>query len=114
MAATATKTDPITVPVKVDTRQVLADVEKVEQAVVRALGANVAAVPIGPSEITSGAVIVAGLCTSFFGHDWGLNANAQALGVVVSGVVTVGITIARAIKHHAVLATARKIITSEP
>lgn len=61
---------------------------------------NNVSVPIGPSEIAGFIVALASLATTFFGKDWHLAANAQALGIVVAGVVTVGIAISRAFKHH--------------
>lgn len=59
-----------------------------------------AEVGIGPSEITSFIVIVGGLLESYFGNDWGVAKNAQALGILVAGLATLGMTVSRAIKHH--------------
>lgn len=55
---------------------------------------------IGPSEVTAILVVVAGLLDSYFGQDWGLGKNAQALGLLVAALAGVGMSIARAIKHH--------------
>ncbi|MGZ4745617.1 MAG: hypothetical protein ACXVYY_00905 [Oryzihumus sp.] len=71
--------------------------------------APAASVPIGPSEIASYVTILAGLLTTFFGSDFGLGQNAQTVGMVVSGLVVIGSSIARALKHRAALQAATQV-----
>jgi hypothetical protein len=43
---------------------------------------------------------------ALFGHDWGIGANAQALAALGVALISIGISIARAIKHHSLNAVA--------
>lgn len=60
-------------------------------------------VGLGPSEVSAFIVALGGLCTLFFGRDWGVARNAQVIGLVVSGLVVAASTIARAFKHHSLV-----------
>lgn len=62
--------------------------------------APVAAVSFGPSEIAGYLIAFSTLITSIVGKDWGIGANAQALGLLASGLVALGISISRAVKHQ--------------
>ena len=59
-----------------------------------------AKVALGPSDIASYLTALAGLLAAYGGKDFGIGQNAQALGLLLAGVVVFGSTIARAIKHH--------------
>lgn len=65
--------------------------------------APLADVPFGPSEIVSYLTALAALLNGYLGHDYGLSANAQALSLLIGGLVILGTTIARAIKHHSAM-----------
>jgi hypothetical protein len=58
-------------------------------------------VSIGPSTILSVLVAVSLVLTMLFGQDWGLATNAPAIAGGAAALVTVGLTISRALQHNA-------------
>lgn len=75
--------------------------------------APIATVPFGPSEIVAYITALASLVNGMFGHDYGLSANAQALSVLIAGLVVLGSTISRAVKHHAAIAANAAVYTAQ-
>lgn len=65
--------------------------------------APLATVTLGASEIASYLVALAGLLNGYLGRDYGLGQNAQMISVLIAGLVILGTTLARAIKHHAAM-----------
>lgn len=67
----------------------------------------------GPSELLTYITVLGGLATSLFGHDWGISKNAQALAVLVAGLVTASHSLARAWKHHSVTQANAVVIAAQ-
>jgi hypothetical protein len=59
-----------------------------------------ASVPLGASEIASYVGAAASLAMSLEGKDWGIGANAQAIGLLGAALLVAISSISRAIKHH--------------
>jgi len=75
--------------------------------------APIATVPLGPSEIVAYVMALASVVNGVFGHDYGLSANAQALSLLVSGLVVLGSTIARALKHREAIRANAAVYTAQ-
>jgi hypothetical protein len=57
----------------------------------------------GPSEVTTYLVAGAGIADTFFGRDFGVGKSAQALGILIAGLVVLAMNVSRAIKHRAAM-----------
>ena len=70
---------------------------------------STAPVPIGLSEIVTLITLVGSALTALYGRDWGIAANAQHYAGIAVVLLPIGLSIARAIKHHAVTAAASAV-----
>lgn len=65
--------------------------------------APTATVPWGLSELGAYLVAAAGLLNGYFGRDYGLSKNAQAISLLVGAIAVFVSNVSRAIKHHAAI-----------
>ena len=64
--------------------------------------APLASVPaLGLSEIVTVLTLIGAALTALYGRDWGVAANAQHYAGIAVVLLPIGLSIARAIKHHA-------------
>lgn len=70
--------------------------------------------PFGPSELAAFIAILGGLLATFFGDDFGLRAQAQQLAPLAFALASVGLGIARAIKHHGVAHSNAVVLAARP
>lgn len=72
-----------------------------------------ATVPFGPSEIVSYLTALAALLNGYLGKDYGLSKNAQAISLLIAGLVVFGSTVSRAIKHHTAMQTNAQVYAAQ-
>ena len=63
---------------------------------------STAPVPIGLSETVTVITLIGSALTALYGRDWGIAANAQHYAGIAVVLLPIGMSLARAIKHHAV------------